>query len=107
MVILMDISNLSVAELKRLLVQIPKEIERRQKEERVKVLKEIESIAAERGFALDELIGGERPKKERAPVAAKYRDPSNPEQTWTGRGRQPRWVAEFLQKGGSLTQLQV
>ncbi|HZX31351.1 MAG TPA: H-NS histone family protein [Rhodocyclaceae bacterium] len=103
----MDISNLSADELKRLLAQIPKEIERRQKEERAKALKEIESFAAERGFALDELIGGERPKKARAPVAAKYRDPSNPQQTWTGRGRQPRWVVEFLQKGGSLTQLQV
>lgn len=102
----MDISNLSIAELKRLLVQIPKEIERRQKEEKSKVLKEIESIAAERGFALDELIG-ERPKKERAPVAVKYRHPSNPDLNWTGRGRQPKWVVEFLQKGGNLSQLQV
>lgn len=106
MVILMDISNLSVAELKHLLVQIPKEIERRKKDEKVKVLKELESIAAERGFALDELVG-ERGKKERAPVAAKYRHPSSPDLAWSGRGRQPRWVAEFLQKGGSLEQLQV
>lgn len=102
----MDISGLPLAELKRLLVQIPKEIERRQKEERSKVLKEIESFAAERGFALDELIG-ERGKKERAPVAAKYRHPSNEELTWSGRGRQPKWVAEFVQKGGKMDQLKV
>lgn len=106
MVIPMDISNLPIPELKRLLAQIPKEIERRQKEEKSKVLKELESIAAERGFALDELMGG-RVKKERAPVAAKYRHPSNPELTWSGRGRQPKWVAEFLQKGGSLAKLEV
>ncbi|HJW26700.1 MAG TPA: H-NS histone family protein [Rhodocyclaceae bacterium] len=102
----MDISGLPLAELKRLLVQIPKEIERRQKEEKSKVLKEIESFAAERGFALDELIG-ERGKKERAPVAAKYRHPSNQELTWSGRGRQPKWVAEFVQKGGKMDQLKV
>lgn len=102
----MDISGLPLAELKRLLVQIPKEIERRQKEEKSKVLKEIESFAAERGFALDELIG-ERGKKERAPVAAKYRHPSDQELTWSGRGRQPKWVAEFVQKGGKMDQLKV
>ena len=34
----------------------------------------------------------------RKPVAPKYRNPDNPEQTWTGRGRQPTWVKEALKK---------
>ncbi|MBS1190115.1 MAG: histone family protein [Rhodocyclaceae bacterium] len=100
----MDISSLSLADLKRLLTQIPKEIERRQKDEKVRVLKEIEAIAAERGFALDELVGG-GVKKLRAPVAVKYRHPGNADLSWTGRGRQPKWVQEFVQNGGSLDQL--
>jgi DNA-binding protein H-NS len=29
----------------------------------------------------------------------KYRDPKNPENTWTGRGRPPRWLAAAM-KGG-------
>lgn len=103
----MDISKLPLAELKSLLAQIPKEIERRQKEEKAKLLKEIEAMASERGFSLNELVGETTPKKERAPVAAKYVHPANPELTWTGRGRQPRWVAEFVQGGGSLEQLHV
>jgi hypothetical protein len=35
----------------------------------------------------------------RRSVAPKYRDPKNPENTWTGRGRMPRWMAAAL-KGG-------
>ncbi len=37
----------------------------------------------------------------RAKVAPKYRNPANPEQTWTGRGRSPLWVLD-LQKNGML-----
>jgi DNA-binding protein H-NS len=31
-------------------------------------------------------------RKGKGSVAAKYRDPKNPEKTWTGRGRMPRWM---------------
>jgi DNA-binding protein H-NS len=34
-------------------------------------------------------------------VAAKYRNPANPEQTWTGRGVSPVWVQE-LKTAGTL-----
>ena len=34
-------------------------------------------------------------------VAPKYRNPANPEQVWTGRGRTPLWVQE-LQNAGNL-----
>ncbi|KRG42060.1 DNA-binding protein [Stenotrophomonas pictorum JCM 9942] len=32
-------------------------------------------------------------------VAPKYRNPANAEQTWTGRGKQPRWLAEYTGQG--------
>ena len=54
--ITMDISNIALAELKSLIAQIPKEIERREKEEKIKARKEIEAFAAERGFALSDLL---------------------------------------------------
>lgn len=37
----------------------------------------------------------------RGKVAPKYRNPANPEQTWTGRGRSPLWIQD-LQKSGTL-----
>ncbi|WP_141750786.1 MULTISPECIES: H-NS histone family protein, partial [Stenotrophomonas] len=32
-------------------------------------------------------------------VAPKYRNPANSEETWTGRGRQPKWMALLVAKG--------
>ena len=35
-------------------------------------------------------------------VAPKYRNPDNPKDTWTGRGKQPRWLAALTAKGRKL-----
>jgi len=102
----MDLSLLSISELKGLLESIPKEIKKREKDEKAKALKELAAFAAERGFTLDELVaGGLDVKKIRAPVAVKYRHPQNPDLTWTGRGRKPKWVADFLESGKPLEAL--
>lgn len=103
----MNISAITTADLKDLLDRIPAEIKRREKEEKAKALKEIEALAAAHGFALEDLVGAAKEKKERAPVAAKYRHPDQEDLAWTGRGRQPKWVVEFLAAGGTLDQLKV
>ena len=46
-------------------------------------------------------------KRERRPypkVHAKYRNPKNPNETWAGRGKQPRWLAAQLRSGKKLDQ---
>ena len=48
--------------------------------------------------SLDEALGKGR-RKGKGSVAVKYRDPKNPENTWTGRGRMPRWKVAAT-KGG-------
>ena len=35
-------------------------------------------------------------------VPPKYRNPANPQETWTGRGRQPRWLAAETTAGKKL-----
>ncbi|WP_342778599.1 H-NS family nucleoid-associated regulatory protein [Paracoccus laeviglucosivorans] len=42
-----------------------------------------------------------------APVAAKYAHPENPDQTWTGRGRKPRWVQDALDEDKKLEDLAI
>lgn len=104
----MDISNISLSKLKELLAMIPAEILKRERDEKASALKELAAFAAERGFRLDELMGGiSADKKARVPVAVKYKHPQNTELAWTGRGRQPKWVVEFLAAGGNLEQLSV
>ena len=36
------------------------------------------------------------------PVLPKFRNPAQPFETWSGRGRQPHWVIELLATGASL-----
>lgn len=115
----MDISKLSTEELQNLLVRIPDELDKRRLREKTKLLEEITKIASTRGYALKELIGKDaRPaernkagaktkvrKRKTAPV--KYRDPKHPNLSWTGRGRKPRWVTEWLANGKKMEALAV
>jgi DNA-binding protein H-NS len=48
----------------------------------------------------------ETPKKRKYPkVPQKYWNPQDHEQTWSGRGKQPRWVATLLESGLNLDDL--
>jgi len=38
----------------------------------------------------------------RGPVAPKYRNPKNPDETWAGRGLTPRWLAAAIKAGKKL-----
>jgi DNA-binding protein H-NS len=65
-------------------------------------------VAADYGFTLEELVSGKTnedsaaPVKVRKPVDIRYRNPNNQQETWTGRGKQPRWLAAALASGKSL-----
>jgi DNA-binding protein H-NS len=36
------------------------------------------------------------------PVSPKYQNPNNPSETWSGRGKQPRWLSPQLRAGERL-----
>jgi DNA-binding protein H-NS len=38
-------------------------------------------------------------------VPQKYRNPQEPSQTWSGRGKQPAWVTKLLRSGAKLDDL--
>lgn len=40
-------------------------------------------------------------------VEPKYRNPTNPLETWSGRGKMPRWVVELLATGANLDELRI
>lgn len=105
----MDLSTLTIAQLKDLLNQIPAEIKRREKAEKANLLSELKKLAADRGFSLDDVLKDVSApgEKQKGTVAVKYRHPQNADLAWTGRGRQPKWVAEFLSNGGSMEALTV
>jgi DNA-binding protein H-NS len=40
-------------------------------------------------------------------VKPKYRNPNNPSETWSGRGKTPRWVAELIASGTQLDEFKI
>lgn len=104
----MDLSSLTVAQLRDLQQQIPLEIKRREAQEKVDVLNELRAMAKSRGYAIEDLLGKEAKVKSAASkVKVKYRHPKNAELEWTGRGRKPKWVEAWLAEGNAIEGLLV
>ncbi|MGJ4940759.1 H-NS histone family protein [Bradyrhizobium sp. STM 3843] len=40
-------------------------------------------------------------------VLPKYRNPKNPDETWAGRGKQPRWLVAQLRSGRKLEEFRI
>ncbi|SHN87855.1 H-NS family nucleoid-associated regulatory protein [Bradyrhizobium erythrophlei] len=51
--------------------------------------------------------GADRPRRKYPKVLPKYFNPIAPLETWSGRGKQPRWVAAALRSGHKLDDLQI
>lgn len=80
-----DLSVLSLRELKQLQQRIGHEVSRRQEEGRRWLQEHSRGLVEKRG-----------------PI---YRNPHNSAETWSGRGKQPNWVAQALTQGHSLESL--
>ena len=93
-----DLNSMSLKELKDLQAQVSKAIAGYEDRKRKIALAELEEKAREMGFSLAELTGTAAPRK-RAPAVAKYANPADQSETWSGRGRKPRWFADALNAG--------
>ena len=98
----MNLDDLSLEELKSLQNDVAVALYNFEKRKKAEALAEIKSLAHAKGFSLDELLGGESAKGKRAPAVAKYADPANPDNTWSGRGRKPKWLVAQLDQGKSV-----
>ncbi len=100
-----DLSTLSISELNDLKKEIAVELELRQHGERQKLLDEFREKAKSLGMSLEELMGSAKGRAKKAKGVAKYANPADRSQTWTGKGKRPRWVHEWLDSGKSLEEL--
>ncbi|NIJ67777.1 DNA-binding protein H-NS [Xanthomonas sp. 60] len=110
-----DLSGLSARELGALIRTAKKQQTIVAKRRPItKVRAQLTKLAKVEGYSIEELFGAApapraRKAATKAPsktagrklgkVAPKYRNPANAKETWTGRGKQPRWLAELTSKG--------
>jgi DNA-binding protein H-NS len=104
-----DLSKLSFSELRELARGVEGEIKMRREEDKKRIRQEIRELAASIGMTVEEVLGyGEEKKgKRKIPLEPKYRNPENPEQTWTGKGHRPAWVKEAVARGVRLEELKM
>lgn len=101
-----DVNSLSVKELRDLQSQVAKAISSFEDRKKKAALAELEEKAREMGFSLAELTGAPVTRK-RSPATPKYANPANAADTWSGRGRKPRWFIEALAQGKKPEDLSV
>src|SRR5215204_5159887 len=91
-----EVDKMTFAELTKMEAQIQRLKAEKQNAERAELRQKLTDEAKKHGFDINELFGKRRA---RGKVAPKYRDPDNRSNTWTGRGRMPRWMVAAT-KGG-------
>ena len=99
-----DLSKHSMEELKALQKDVEKAIKDFAKRKRAEAMKEFQAVAKKHGLSVDDIVGG-KGKKAKAP--AKYANPDNPSETWSGRGRQPAWYKKAIKSGKSASALEI
>jgi len=102
-----DLGKLSLDELKTLKKNVEKEIKEFRNRARTAAMKDLQVLAKKHGLSVEEIIGKKGKGRKKAPAPAKYKNPSDPSQTWSGRGRQPAWFKDALAKGKSVKSLEI
>lgn len=117
-----DLNTLSPRELEALITQARKRKTTLQKRKpAATVRRKVEALLKTEGYTVAELFGtgstagSSAPRARKAAgtgksaagrklgkVPPKYRNPANKEETWTGRGKHPRWLAAELANGKKI-----
>lgn len=93
-----ELDSLSLKDLKSLQSEVAEMIATFEVRKKQEALSALEEQAKAFGYSLSDLMGAAASKK-RKPAKAKYANPENRAETWTGRGRKPRWMEAALKAG--------
>ena len=102
----MDLSKLNLKQLEKLKSDLESELKKREKDKLAEARKAVEAAAKKHGFSLSDLVGGVA-KSKKGKAAAKFKNPANASQTWSGRGRQPAWFKDAIAAGKTPEDLAV
>lgn len=113
---MIDLNNLDYDQLRELDQQVAQQLANAEKQEIKRAGEQIERIAESLSMSVPDLLNAtglltHKVKKQSGAAAtkgqARYQNPANRSETWTGRGRKPFWVTKYLEEGGALDALRV
>jgi DNA-binding protein H-NS len=97
-----DVKKMDLPHLIALRNEVDAEISVKQQEARTSFVGEMKALAAAKGLVLSDMVDVKKvrgAKGVRAKAEAKYHDPAAPLNTWSGRGRLPKWLQEKVDAG--------
>ena len=101
-----QLDQLPLGQLKALQLELDGVIGDKEAESRDAALREITRLAGEAGLTAEavteHLNGGSHGRRAGRKLPAKFRNPDNPENTWAGRGKRPKWLAAKLASGARI-----
>lgn len=92
-----DLKSLNHSQLQELIKRAEQRKLEFAKERVSKVREKILALLKSESLTLEDVFGGAR--KARRSAVAKYRNPTDHTQTWSGRGKRPRWFNAALKAG--------
>lgn len=95
---LIDFNDYTLEDLELLIIEASSEIQKRREASAQKVKQQIKQLLNESGLSLQEVFEEPLLRKPRK-VPPKYRNPDNPDETWSGRGKMPVWLRERVEAG--------
>jgi DNA-binding protein H-NS len=101
-----NVDKMSLKELVALEAKLQTAIAEARSQGRVELKRKMAEMAETHGFSVDELFGGKSGAKKSVSVA-KYANPDDKSDTWTGRGRKPFWLVGRLKKGAKVSDFEV
>lgn len=103
-----DLNKLSEAELQAFIENAERALKERQSNKRKEVIAQIRELAASIGATVD-IHEADRKgdKKINSKVAARYRNPADPFQTWSGRGLAPKWMQALISSGRDKSEFEI
>lgn len=101
-----NVDKLSLKELVSLRGKLHSAIVDARSRERAELKQKVAALAETHGFSVTELFGGMREAKKPVGIA-KYANPDDKSDTWTGRGRKPNWLVARLKKGARLEEFEI
>lgn len=103
---MIDLESMSLEALKDLQRDVNKAVATFETRRRKEAIAALEEHAKQFGFTMAELTGVKVPRQ-RVSSPAKFANPANPADTWTGRGRKPKWFIEAIESGKTEADLAV
>ena len=101
----LNVEKLSLKELIALEAKLAAAIATARQKERAEIKSKVAELAERHGFSISELFGGpgRGNGRKKSVSIAKYANPDDQTDTWTGRGRKPNWLLARLKKGAKLS----